>query len=140
VFESVLEDAAALVGDSRERVLDWWANALDREAWPKPDIERQGVYQRIRDTMRRELALRPASATASYWLAAGARAQGDLQGAWDAATAAWVRAPLASDRAAGLRADLDRLMDRAIIPERARATAQSPESVRAEWEQFKMKW
>lgn len=140
VFESVLRNADGPGGDARERVLDWWASALDRQAWPRPDIERQSVYQKIREVMRQELAARPSSATAAYWLAAGARAQGDLQAAWDSATAAWVRAPLASDRGVALRADLDRLMLRAIIPERARATAQPPENLRAEWDKFKEKW
>jgi hypothetical protein len=140
VFDSVLENADAPGGEARERVLDWWASALDREAWPRPDIERQGTYQRIREVMRQELAVRPSSATAAYWLAAGARAQGDLQAAWDSAVAAWVRAPLASDRGVALRADLDRLMLRAIIPERARATAQPPEVLRTEWDRFKEKW
>ena len=65
---------------------------------------------------------------------------GDLQAAWDSAAAAWVRAPLASDRGVALRADLDRLMLLAIIPERARATAQPPENLRAEWDKFKEKW
>ena len=66
------------------------------------------------------------SGTAAYWLAAAARAQGDLQAAWDAAQAGWVRAPLAADRGAALRADLDRLVLRAIVPERARVAAQPP--------------
>ena len=140
VFESVLQNADGPGGDARERVLDWWASALDRQAWPRPDIERQSVYQKIREVMRQELAARPSSASAAYWLAAGARAQGDLQAAWDSATAAWVRASLASDRGVALRADLDRLMLRAIIPERARATAQPPENLRAEWDKFKEKW
>jgi hypothetical protein len=140
VFDSVLQNPDGVSGDARERVLDWWASALDREAWPRPDIERQGVYQRIRNTMRQELAARPSSATAAYWLAAGARAQGELQEAWDAVSAAWVRASLASDRGVALRADLDRLMLLAIIPERARATGQPPEALRADWEMFKEKW
>jgi hypothetical protein len=39
-----------------------------------------------------------------------------------------------------LRADLDRLVLRAIVPERARALAQPPEALRLEWERFKDKW
>ena len=42
VFDSVLlEPTTLLTGDARERVLDWWASALDREARPRPEIERQ---------------------------------------------------------------------------------------------------
>ena len=39
-----------------------------------------------------------------------------------------------------LRDDLDQLVLRAIIPERARILAQSPDSLRLEWERFKERW
>jgi hypothetical protein len=140
VFDSVLLGGDVLMADSRERVLDWWADALDRDAKPRPDIERQTVYQRIRTRMEDELATHPSNGAAAYWLAAAARAQGDLQAAWDAAQAGWVRAPLASDRGVALRADLDRLVIRAIVPERSRMLAQPPETLRLEWERFKDRW
>ena len=140
VFDSVLRSRDALTGEARERVLDWWATAIDREAKPRPDIERQGVYQRIRSRMDDELASHSGSGAAVYWIAAAARSQGDLQAAWDAAQAGWVRARLASDNGEALRADLDRLVLRAIVPDRAKATAQSPETLRAEWERFKESW
>lgn len=140
VFESVLANADGLAPDSRERVLDWWAIAIDRDAWLRPEAERQAAYERIRSRMRQETTIRPASATAVYWAAAAARAQGDLQAAWDAAEAGWVRAGLAPDRGAALRADLDRLMLVAIVPERARATSQPVEGLRLEWERFKERW
>jgi len=141
VFDSVLQSKDQTTADARERVLDWWASSLDREAKPRPDMDRQGVYQRIRSRMEEELAARPASGTAAYWLAAAARAQGDHQAAWDSAQAGWVRSALAGgERGAALRADLDRLVLRAIVPDRAKATAQSPESLRAEWERFKESW
>jgi hypothetical protein len=140
VFDSALDVADGLTGDARERVLDWWASALDRDGWPRPDIERQGTYQRIRTRMRAELASHPTSATAAYWATAAARAQGDLQGAWDEAEAAWVRAPLTLDHGAALRADLDRLMMRAIIPERAKALGQPPDGLQTDWERFKERW
>jgi hypothetical protein len=131
---------SALGPDARERVLDWWASALDREARGRPDAERQGVYGRIRDRMRLELAAWPSSGAASYWLAAAALAQGDAQGAWDAALAGWLRAPLAADHGAALRGDLDLLVEHGIIPERARALAQAVDVPRAEWAAFKAKW
>ncbi len=77
---------------------------------------------------------------ASYWLAAAARAQGDLQAAWDAAEAGWVRASLTADRGAALRADLDRLMLVAIVPEQARALSQPEDTLRLDWENFKERW
>jgi hypothetical protein len=146
VFDSVLLSAppSAPAGardlDARERVLDWWATAVDREAKPRPEIERQTSYHRIRERMDEEIAARPASATAAYWLAAAAQAQGDLQAAWSAAQAGWVRAPLGTDRGAALRADLDRLMLRAIVPDRARVLGQPADMLRVQWEQFKERW
>jgi hypothetical protein len=140
MFATVLETRGALTGEARERVLDWWATAFDRDATARPEAERREVYPRIRAHMADELAANPNSATAAYWLAAAARAQGDLQGAWDAAEAGWVRATLAADRGAALRADLDRLVLRAIIPERARMLAQSADMLRLEWEKFKDRW
>ena len=84
--------------------------------------------------------MHPGSATASYWLAAAARGRGDLLAAWDAAEAGWLRASLASDHGVALREDLDRLMLRAIVPERARMLSQPAESLRLEWERFKEQW
>jgi hypothetical protein len=140
VFDSVLQTKDAMTVDARDRVLDWWADAVDREGRPRPEIERRLIYQRIRSRMEDEIALHPTSTTAAYWLAAAARNQGDLQAAWDAAEAAWVRAPLTSDKGAAIRADIDSLVLHAIIPERARVTAQSPDKLRLDWEQFKEKW
>jgi hypothetical protein len=140
VFESVLASRENLLGEARDRVLDWWASAVDRDARPRSEIERQGLYQKIRDRMSGELASNPASASAAYWAAAAARGQGDLQAAWDAAQAGWVRAPLTSDVGAALREDLDRLVLRAIIPERARVLAQPADTLRLEWERFKQRW
>jgi tetratricopeptide (TPR) repeat protein len=139
VFDSVLQ-SSDLAGDARDRVLDWWATAIDRDTRPRPEIDRLTVYQRVRGRLEDELSVHPASSTAAYWLAASARSQGDLQAAWDAAQAGWVRAPLSADHGAALRADLDRLMQRVIIPERAKVVAQPPDTLRAEWERFKSKW
>jgi len=140
IFDSVLSSGASLTAQSRERVLDWWATSLDREAKPRNEMARQSTYQRIRARMDEELATHPGSGAASYWLAAAARAQGDLQGAWDAAQSAWVRAPLAADGGVAIRTDLDLLVLRGIVPDRARATAQNAETLRLQWEQFKERW
>jgi hypothetical protein len=140
VFDSVLALTGALTGGERERVVEWWASALDRDARPRTDFERQAVYQRIRDRMHAELAAAPTSTAAVYWLSAAARGQGDLQGAWDAAEAGWVRASLAGDHGAALRADLEQLVTRALIPERARALGQPAETIRLDWERFKERW
>lgn len=140
VFDWVLARNMALSVPERDRVLDWWASALDRDAQPRTEFERQAVYQRIRDRMRAELGATLTSAVATYWLSAAARGQGDLQGAWEAAQAGWVRAAMANDRGAGLRADLDRLVLTALVPERARALGQPPDVLRLDWQLFKERW
>jgi hypothetical protein len=144
IFDSVLLGQDLLTGDARDRVLDWWADTVDREARVRPAAaganDRAATYQRIRARMEEELAAHPANGSASYWLAAAARAQGDAQGAWDAVEAAWTRAPLATGRGAALRADLDQLMTRGIIPERAKALSQPPATLVADWERFKERW
>jgi hypothetical protein len=136
----VLDTSHASLVDERDRVLDWWASAVESQARPRPDAERQALYRGVRTRMREELATRPASTTAAYWVVAAARGRGDLQGAWDAALAAWTRATLAPDHGAALRGDLDRLVQRALIPERARTTNQAPETLLQEWAAFKERW
>jgi hypothetical protein len=140
VFDSVLETGELMTAGSRERVLDWWADSQERDGRGRPEMDRRAVYQRIRERMEQELAVHSGNGTAAYWLAAAARGQGDIQAAWDAAQAAWVRSPLTMDKGIALREDLDRLVLRAIIPDRAKVSAQSPESLRAQWEQFKERW
>ena len=73
-------------------------------------------------------------------LSAAASRQGDHHAAWDAALAAWVRAPLSPDGGVPLRADLDTLVLRMIIPQRARAMALAPELLLADWDDFKVRW
>jgi hypothetical protein len=149
LFETALATSAATALDpaSRERVLDWWATALDRHAQPKPANERRGIYLRIAERMDRESRENPASAPAAYWLAAGARGAGELDRAWAASIAAWVRASMTLDRGAALRADIDRLVLQALIPERARVlglsakeTEQAQAGMLAEWELIKRNW
>ena len=74
-----------------------------------------------------------------------ARAAGDLDRAWAAASAGWIRAALGRDRGVALRADLDKLVTQAIIPDRAAKAAvrdrrQAAASLAADWEAFKKIW
>ena len=140
MFESALVARGELAPEARDRVLDWWATALDKGARLRAEIERQPIYQQIRDRMADELTVNPASGAASYWAAAAARGQGDLQAAWDAALAGWVRAQLAPDQAKTRRDDLDKLVQLAIVPERARLEGKPPESLATDWEHFKEQW
>jgi hypothetical protein len=146
LFESVRQRSSLLGTPAHERVLDWWATALDRQAQTRMPEERAAIYARIRDRMSEEIAEYPGSTAAGYWMAAAARAAGDLERAWHAALAGWLRAILAEDRGASLRADLDRLVTQAIIPERAAKIApkgdpkEAQSRMQAEWESFKKAW
>jgi hypothetical protein len=145
VFETVLDRSTALGNAAHDRVLDWWATALDRHAQSRSTDDRPPIYDRIIDRMRSELALDPGSGPASYWMAAAARGAGDLDRAWQAAIAGWVRASQTRDHGAALRADLDRLVTEAIIPERAarlqlRDPKQAAGGMQNEWDAFKEGW
>jgi tetratricopeptide (TPR) repeat protein len=145
LFETVLDRAGILGPGAHDRVLDWWATAVDRQAQLQPPDQRGPAYARVLDRMRLELARDPVSTPASYWLTAAARGSGDLDLAWHSAAAGWVRAGFARDRGAALRADLDRFVLQAIIPERAaklqiRDTRQAQSGMISEWEAFKANW
>lgn len=145
LLDPVVDASATLAPDAHERALDWWATALDRQAQALPAADRGFVYPRIIDRMAQELRRDPSSAPASYWLAASARAAGDLDRAWAAASAGWIRATLGRDRGATLRADLDKLVTQGILPDRAakqpaRDRRQALATMTAEWEAFKKMW
>ena len=145
LFQWALDRSVALGPIAHERLLDWWATALDRLAQSQPREAREATYRRILQRMEQELALDPGLAPAAYWLTAAARGMGDLERAWNAAAGAWVGALLARDRGAALRADLDRLVTQAIIPERAarlqlKDSNQAAAGMVAEWEAFKANW
>lgn len=139
-FAPLLDTANALDPAEREKLLDWWASAIDRDARPQPAVERKAMYETIRERMRRELGTNPSSSVAAYWMAAAAAGAGDWQTAWEDALAAWVRAPLTVDQGAVLLADIDRLVQRAIAPERARTLDQPVEPALQEWTAFKERW
>lgn len=145
MFEPLLDASLTLGSAAQERVLDWWATSLDRHAQRRPMGERPAIYQRISQRMSAELAQDPGSATAGYWAVAAVRGSGDVEGAWSAAMAAWVRAALCPDRGAALRADLDRMVIDGIVPERAarlglKDPAPAIAGMVSEWELFKSDW
>ena len=138
VFDSVLRSRDALPRDARERVLDWWASALDRDAKPRPEIDRQAIYQRIRDAdattssrripaaRRRRTGWRRPRAARAICRRRGMR----RRPAGCARRCGRPRRRAARrSRSAGLRA---------IVPERAKVDRRSrPRSAAREWEQFK---
>jgi len=144
-FESVLDDSDTLGASAHERVLDWWATAVDRYAQLRPPTEKPDLYGRLSTRMAQEISRDPSSAPAGYWLAASARGGGDPERALNEATAAWVRATLARDGGVALRADLDRLVIQGILPDRANRLAirdhtQALAGMVGEWEAFKSGW
>ena len=145
LFDTALGRADLLPERDRLMLLDWWASALDREAQLREPERRTPLFARILERMERELRDDPGSYPANYWLAVAARGTGDIDRAWNAAVAGWVRAPLATNSAAALRGDLDRLVSEVLIPERVRPRpaaelASATEAVRAEWTLVKEQW
>jgi hypothetical protein len=144
LFDTALERSAPLPDRDRLLLLDWWATAVDREAQNAQPERRARLAAQITTRMEDELRLDPGSAPANYWLAVAARAAGDLDAAWDAAVAAWVRATLGPGTEQ-LRADIDRLVMQAVIPERARVhrardQTDPTDAMRAQWESVKEQW
>jgi hypothetical protein len=145
LFQTALNRSSLLAPRDRQLLLDWWATALDREAQTRPADRRRVVFERIATRMEEELRQDPGSAVANYWLAVALRGTGDIEAAWHVAIAGWIRAILSPETAGELRADLDRLVMQALIPERSRlmATRDAQEAVtalQAEWELLKQQW
>jgi hypothetical protein len=144
VLESGLA-TAAVDPELREAMLDWWGSAVERQAsGTAPDVRRRH-FARLAERMNEELSLTPASPAASYWSVVGLRGAGELQRAWDAAIAAWIRARLAGDRSPALRADLDRVVTHGLIPDRVNHIAPdqreaAASQLRADWELIKERW
>jgi len=151
LFESVFEPSYRFGPAAYNRLFDWWATALDRQAQSGLVEDRNSqysLYERIRVAGQQALARDAGCGPAAYWLVVAYRALGDHVRAWETAIAGWVRAPLTDDMGAALRADLDRLVLQAVIPERARQMAGTNDrdreraagSLRTAWETVKREW
>jgi hypothetical protein len=145
LFASATAEAWAVDAPMGEAMTDWWGSAVERALDGQPSEVRREHFQRLADGMQQELARHPTAAAPAYWVAAALRGAGEPERAWDAAVAGWVRAPMTGGAAASLRADLDRLVVDAIIPdlvaarpvaEQAAATSQW----RAEWTLIRQRW
>jgi hypothetical protein len=145
LFDSVL-DASQLLGSlAHERVLDWWATAIDRQAQLRPVAERAEMYERISSRMSDEISLDAGSTAAGYWLAAAARGLGEPERAMNEAPASRARATQARYGGLAQRSDLDRLVVQGILPDRAarlgpRDHTQMIAGMVAEWQAFKSSW
>jgi tetratricopeptide (TPR) repeat protein len=145
LFESGLDAAMSNGAAQGEAMLDWWGSAVERHADTLNRPSRAELFGRMRDRMTTELMRNPSSAAAGYWVVVGTRGTGDALAAWDAAIASWVRARLAGEHSASLRADLDKLILEGVIPDRAisfpaEQRAQAVSNLRAEWELVKQRW
>lgn len=147
LFSAALAQPALIDPALADRVLDWWASALDRKAQALPEDQRAPIYRRIFERLEDDVERDPRSAAAAYWLAASARGLGDLDRAWDLAVAGWVGAPLVREAGSSLRADLNRLVVEALIPERAYILgvdgadrSRLGREMAAAWENFKEHW
>lgn len=149
LFGSLRDQTRELSPQDAERLLEWWAAAMERHAETRPIAEQQDTYRRVLDRMEAEIGRNPLSRVATYWLAAAARGVGDFDRAWNAAVAGWVRAG-GLDEGAALRDDLERLVLQTIIPERARRHSGQPldardtiaemASMAEEWESLTDRW
>ena len=144
-FELALARADRRQSARRERLLDWWATSLDRQAQSSADSVARPLQARIVRRMEEELRGDTGATVASYWLAAAARSNGDIERAWDAAIAGWVRVSQLGARGASARGELDALVTKVIIPDRARVVSpSSPDaaaaSMRTQWEALKRAW
>jgi hypothetical protein len=149
VFATSFEMAEAADPALRDRAVDWWATAMSRHAQSLPAPERMKAFEQMLAAMTEEAKHDPSSASAGYWAVVATRGLGDLDRAWDAAIAHWVRAQLCRDGGDALREDLDKLMATTIIPERAKRGAAALNSsdhapiealLFAEWRGVKDKW
>lgn len=145
LFDSALAQGYLLNGQERLSLLDWWANALDRSAQARPAARRGREFERLIVRMEEEVGRDAANPVANYWLAAGLRGAGDVERAWDAAVAGWVRSGLWPEAAPKVREDLDRLVVQIIVPERVRARgAREPQEASKalldEWAEIKEQW
>ena len=145
LFDTAIARGSSLDRRDRLQLLDWWATALDREAQTLASERRAPIFERIAVRMETELRDDPGSAPANYWLAVAARGTGDVDRAWNAAIAGWIRSRLSPTSAETLRADLDRLVTQVLVTERARTRPQREQaealtSLRAEWDLVKDQW
>jgi tetratricopeptide (TPR) repeat protein len=147
MLETGLERATYTDQALAEAIVEWWGSALERMAGTKSREPRHALFRRLFAGASEELARHPTSAAAIYWSAAALRGAGELERAWDAAVAGWVRSRVLGDgdRAATLRADLDRLVLEGIVPDRVRhlvteQQAGAESQLKADWELVKEKW
>jgi hypothetical protein len=146
VFAQALATSEGAGGESRDSLFEWWAGSIDLQAQFAPDSERRRLYARLLQRAEDELDHRDRSPAAIYWVAASARGMDDVERAWGAAVAGWIRASQLGPASVRLRDDLDRLVTQAIVPERARLMTPVGDwhpmqtVLQLQWEALKRTW
>ena len=121
MFNSVLEAARTQLPSAEyEKLFEWSCATLSRLAEGLTGDGRKQANERLRRLARLEADRTPLSRPATYWIVVSSRGAGDVEAAWSAAIAGWIRAGGQPDGAA-LRADLERFVTQTLIPERAQA-------------------
>ena len=119
MFETAIPSARERLSAAEfDKLLEWWASAASRVAEGFNAKARKDAYARMYAAIREELARNPLSRPAIYWSVVALRGLGDLDGAWNAAIAGWIRA---GAQATQFRAELERFVLQTLIPERAQS-------------------
>lgn len=150
MFTSVLPAARGrLTPVEFEKLLEWWGTTLARLAESLTGDARRHAYERLRADARLEMERNPLSRPATYWTVVALRGAGDLDGAWAAAAAGWIRSG-GQPEGRQLRTDLDRFVAQTLIPERAqartgqrldaRATVAESTAMTEEWRALAARW
>ncbi|MCM3881113.1 MAG: hypothetical protein ND807_13475 [Vicinamibacterales bacterium] len=120
-FATLLPSARTrLSPEEFQKLLDWWGTAVSRLAESLTGSSRTRIYENLRVDSRGELERNPFSRAATYWAVVASRGAGDLDAAWNAAVAGWIRMSGQPD-GHQIQNDIDTFVTRTLIPERAQA-------------------
>lgn len=150
MFTSVLPAARGRLTPAEfEKLLEWWGTTLARLAESLTGEARKHAYERLRADVRLEMERNPLSRPATYWTVVALRGAGDLDAAWGAAAAGWIRSG-SQPEGTQLRTDLDRFVTQTLIPERAQArigqrldaktTVTEIAAMTEEWRSIAVRW
>jgi tetratricopeptide (TPR) repeat protein len=150
IFTTVLPSARVRLPQRQfDKLLEWWGAAMAQLADAATAEVRKHSYEMMAADARLELERNPLSAPATYWTVVALRGTGDLDGAWSAALAGWVRAGGQPD-GQQLRADLDTFVTLTLIPERAQTrtgqrldasvTVAEIGALNEQWRALKARW
>jgi len=131
IFSDVIvNDRSHLTPAERDKLIEWWANAVATQAETLPRSARIEQYAGLLSTLKMMTNEKLSSRAAVYWSVVAARGVGDVEAAWNGAVAGWIRAQ-SMDGRNQLRADLEKFVTETLIPERAQARTGQPLDVRA---------